>query len=80
MGEPGARNWTAKQREDILANKTPRFNGEPIQGCHRYSALDHPQLASDPKDILRRALNTSKDGMVVTGGMTPLENRGGCRS
>ncbi|MCO7525599.1 PAAR domain-containing protein [Pseudomonas asiatica] len=51
MGEPGTRSWTAQQRADILANKTPKFNGEPIQGHHKYNALDHPQLASDPKNI-----------------------------
>lgn len=51
MGEPGTRNWTAEQQADILANKTPTFKGEAIQGHHKYNALDHPQLASDPKNI-----------------------------
>lgn len=51
LGEPGTRNWSPEQRADILANKTPKFNGEPIQGHHKYNALDHPQLASDPKNI-----------------------------
>lgn len=51
LDEPGTRNWSADQRADILANKTPKFNGESIQGHHKYNALDHPQLASDPKNI-----------------------------
>lgn len=34
-----------------MSNKTPKYNGEPIQGHHKYNALDHPQLASDPKNI-----------------------------
>lgn len=51
LDEPGTRNWSADQQADILANKTPKFNGESIQGHHKYNALDHPQLASDPKNI-----------------------------
>ncbi|WP_122521216.1 PAAR domain-containing protein [Pseudomonas viridiflava] len=51
LEEPGTRNWTSDQKADILANKTPKYNGEPIQGHHKYNALDHPQLASDPKNI-----------------------------
>ncbi|MGJ7549965.1 PAAR domain-containing protein [Pseudomonas alloputida] len=51
LGEPGTRNWTAEQRADILNNVTPKFNGESMQGYHKYNALDHPQLASDPFNI-----------------------------
>src|SRR5690606_16246382 len=36
------RNWTAEHREAILAGKRPQYNGETIQGHHKYNALDHP--------------------------------------
>lgn len=50
-GESGTRNWTAEQREAILAGKRPQYNGETIQGHHKYNALDHPQIANDPNNI-----------------------------
>ncbi|TDV58962.1 PAAR domain-containing protein [Pseudomonas sp. LP_7_YM] len=51
LGESGTRSWSPEQKADILTNKTPKYNGESIQGHHKYNALDHPQLASDPKNI-----------------------------
>jgi len=50
-GKPGTRNWSPQQRADILARRVPKLNGEPIEGHHRYNALDHPQLADDPANI-----------------------------
>lgn len=50
VGQTGTRSWTAQQCADISANKTPKFNAEPIQGHRKCNALDHPQLASDPKN------------------------------
>ncbi len=50
-GEPGTRNWSKEQRSDILKGKTPKHNGEPVEGHHKYNALDHPQLADDPRNI-----------------------------
>ncbi|MGZ9708608.1 PAAR domain-containing protein [Pseudomonas sp. GNP013] len=51
LGESGTRKWSPEQKADILSGKTPKYNGESIQGHHKYNALDHPQLASDPKNI-----------------------------
>jgi hypothetical protein len=50
-GESGTRNWTAEQRDAILDGKRPQYNGETIQGHHKYNALDHPQIANDPQNI-----------------------------
>ncbi|OCA77129.1 hypothetical protein BBI01_01310 [Chryseobacterium artocarpi] len=48
---PGTRDWTPEQRQDILNGKTPKFDGDPIEGHHRYNALDHPHLADNPHNI-----------------------------
>ena len=45
LGLPGTRNWTRKQREDILAGKRPKFNGKTIEAHHTYSAHKYPHLA-----------------------------------
>jgi hypothetical protein len=50
-GEPGSRNWTPEQKADILNGKTPKFKNKPMEGHHRYNALDHPQIADDPLNI-----------------------------
>ncbi|MBF7142696.1 MULTISPECIES: PAAR domain-containing protein [Pseudomonas] len=50
-GNEGTRNWSQEQKAAILDYKKPTFNGEPIQGHHRYNASAHPHLASDPKNI-----------------------------
>ena len=50
-GGPGTRDWSPQQRNDIIAGRTPTFDGQPIEGHHKYNALDHPQLADDPSNI-----------------------------
>ncbi len=50
-GEPGTRAWTPEQAQDILAGRTPTFDGEPITGHHLYNALDHPHVANEPWNI-----------------------------
>ncbi|MGQ3853880.1 RHS repeat-associated core domain-containing protein, partial [Pseudomonas capsici] len=50
-GEPGTRNWSETQKEDILNKKTPKFNDKSIEGHHMYNALDYPQLANDRLNI-----------------------------
>ena len=50
-GGEGTRHWTPDQRNSILQNRRPRFNGRTVEGHHRYNALDHPQLADDPGNI-----------------------------
>ena len=50
-GGSGTRNWNQQQREDIINRKTPQFNEEPIEGHHKYNAIDYPQIADDPNNI-----------------------------
>ena len=53
-GESGTRNWTEEQMDDLLHNprpKTPKYDGKPMEGYHRYNALNHPHLADDPDNI-----------------------------
>ncbi|MET1257438.1 hypothetical protein [Aliikangiella maris] len=45
QGQPGTRNWSVEQREAILARKTPKYNGEAMEGHHMYNVVDYPQLA-----------------------------------
>lgn len=45
-GETGTRNWSAEQKEAILAGRTPKFKGKPIQAHHTYSAKNYPHLAN----------------------------------
>ena len=42
----GTRNWTKEQRNDIINDRHPKFNGKAIQGHHSYSASKYPQLAN----------------------------------
>ena len=44
--EKGTRNWTKKQKADILNNIRPTFKGKVIAGHHTYSASKYPQLAN----------------------------------
>ena len=44
-GKEGTRNWTASQIDDIIARRTPKFEGKPMQVHHRYNAMSHPHLA-----------------------------------
>ncbi|WP_338525188.1 RHS repeat-associated core domain-containing protein [Pseudomonas batumici] len=50
-GEPGTRNWSDSQAEDILNKKTPKFDGKSMEGHHMYNALDYPQLANKKSNI-----------------------------
>lgn len=50
-GEPGTRNWSEKQRDDILNGKVPKYKGEPVEGHHKYNATDYPHLADNPDNI-----------------------------
>ena len=34
-----------------MSGKTPKHNGDPIEGHHKYNALDHPQIADDANNI-----------------------------
>ena len=43
---PTTRNWSAKQRNDILNHKTPKYNGKPMQSHHTYSVTKYPHLAN----------------------------------
>lgn len=40
------REWSIQQKEEILNNKRPKFNGRTIQGHHAYSASQYPHLAN----------------------------------
>jgi GHH signature containing HNH/Endo VII superfamily nuclease toxin len=50
-GKPGTRNWTDEQKADILANRVPKQDGRPIEGHHKYNALDHPHIANNGENI-----------------------------
>ncbi|NRT43429.1 RHS repeat-associated protein [Clostridium beijerinckii] len=50
-GMEGTRNYDSQQIEDIKNSKTPTFNGEPMEGHHKYNALDYPQIADNPNNI-----------------------------
>ena len=50
-GGTPTRNWLADQQEAISAGKRPAFRGRTVQGHHRYSVMEHPQLADDPSII-----------------------------
>jgi len=43
--DPATRNWDTYQVKDILAGKTPKYDGKPIYGHHAYSASKYPHLA-----------------------------------
>ncbi|MGG1158451.1 hypothetical protein ABE237_20520 [Brevibacillus formosus] len=45
-GEPTTRNWTQEQKDAILSNQVPTFNGKPITGHHAYSVSKYPHLAN----------------------------------
>ncbi len=50
-GKQPTRNYTESQKQELLNSKKPTFNGESLEGHHRYNALDHPQLADKPWNI-----------------------------
>jgi RHS repeat-associated protein len=47
----GTRDWSREQKEDILNNRKPTYNGETMEGHHKYNAADYPQIADDPNNI-----------------------------
>lgn len=44
-GLPTTRNWTEEQKRDILARRTPKFDGKAMEAHHTYSASQFPHLA-----------------------------------
>nr|WP_238536672.1 hypothetical protein [Pseudomonas sp. M47T1] len=50
-GEPGTRNWSPEQVEQLKAGKTPTYDGKPMEGHHMYNALSYPQLADKAWNI-----------------------------
>jgi hypothetical protein len=45
-GQPATRNWSAKQREDILNKKRPKYKDKTMQSHHLYSVTKYPHLAN----------------------------------
>ena len=43
---PTTRNWTAKQRDEILSGKIPKFKDVTMQSHHTYSVSKYPHLAN----------------------------------
>ena len=50
-GQDGSRSWTAEQQSRIIKRLTPQFNDQPIEGHHRYNALNYPDIADNPSYI-----------------------------
>ena len=61
-GEGTTRNWSQKQIADILSGKTPKYNGNPIQGHHAYSVSQYPHLANKGEVIYPVTLNEHLHG------------------
>lgn len=45
-GQQPTREWSASQRQTILQNNRPKYNGRTLQGHHTYSASKYPHLAN----------------------------------
>lgn len=45
-GQPTTRSWSESQKQAILHNRRPQYNGKTIQGHHTYSASIYPHLAN----------------------------------
>ena len=45
-GLPTTRNWSAQQRNEILAGKNPKYNGKAMASHHTYSVTKYPHLAN----------------------------------
>ena len=44
--------WKNLKMALLLSNlKTPKFDKRPIEGHHKYNAIDHPHIADDGKNI-----------------------------
>ncbi|MED1790089.1 hypothetical protein P4V47_21890 [Brevibacillus laterosporus] len=56
-GEPTTRQWSQEQLNDILNNKTPKYNGKSIAGHHAYSVSKYPPLADKGEIIYPASCN-----------------------
>lgn len=45
-GRHTTRDWSQAQRDAIMQNSRPKYNGRTIQGHHTYSASQYPHLAN----------------------------------
>jgi hypothetical protein len=61
-GENGTRKWNEQQKKDIINRKTPRHNGNPIQGHHTYSVSKYPHLADKGEGIFPATSNEHLNG------------------
>ncbi len=61
-GEPTTRNWSDQQVKDILAHKTPTYDGKPIAGHHSYSVSKYPHLANKGEVIYPATANEHFNG------------------
>ena len=59
---PGTRNWTDKQKQDILNNKRPKFKGRVMKSHHLYSVAQYPHLADRPDLIFPATDNEHFNG------------------
>lgn len=50
-GQPGTREWSSKQAQDIARDARPNFQGKPLDGHHKYNARSYPQIADNPNNI-----------------------------
>ncbi|WP_079710268.1 T7SS effector LXG polymorphic toxin [Paraliobacillus ryukyuensis] len=60
--EPLTRDWSQEQLKDILAGKTPKFDGKPIAGHHSYSVSKYPHLADRGEIIYPATFNEHLKG------------------
>ncbi|WP_147534925.1 T7SS effector LXG polymorphic toxin [Bacillus marasmi] len=60
--EPLTRDWSQEQLKDILAGKTPKYDGKPIAGHHTYSASKYPHLADRGEIIYPATFNEHLKG------------------
>ena len=67
-GGPGSRPWTEKQKRDILDGKTPTDDkGRAIEGHHKKSVEDHPDMADDGDNIEFRSFTEHRSSTGVHG-------------
>lgn len=65
MGQKGTRNWSAEQREAILAGKKPKYNGRTLESHHTYSVARYPHLANRGLLFTRQHIsNITRHGMA----------------
>ncbi len=46
IGAPTTREWSDKQKNDIMQNRRPTHNGKPIYAHHTFSVKNYPHLAN----------------------------------